>query len=141
MQHLLKRNLALITTRMLSTKKFQHAYVSDTIGDRCLVSIKTRETGYFFPLFLYKETGRISNFSKDFLARIKENYEIILSSKKIFNYIYAILYSQSYRDRYNEFLRIDYPKIPITSNKIFIENQMIPIIILSLRKLDFKSLK
>jgi hypothetical protein len=35
----------------------------------------------------------------------------------IFHYIYAILYSSSYRNRYAEFLKNDYPHIPITSDK------------------------
>jgi type I restriction-modification system DNA methylase subunit len=34
----------------------------------------------------------------------------------IFNYIYAILHSPTYRTRYAEFLKIDFPRIPFTSN-------------------------
>lgn len=38
----------------------------------------------------------------------------------IFYYIYAIFYSSSYRNRYAEFLKIDFPRLPITSNvKLF----------------------
>ncbi len=44
------------------------------------------------------------------------------SSKDIFYYIYAILYSNTYRTRYAEFLKIDFPRIPFTSNyKLFIK--------------------
>jgi predicted helicase len=38
------------------------------------------------------------------------------SAKKIFYYIYAILYSSVYRKRYANFLRIDFPRIPFTKN-------------------------
>ena len=35
----------------------------------------------------------------------------------IFNYIYAILHSPTYRKRYAEFLKIDFPRIPLTAKK------------------------
>jgi predicted helicase len=33
----------------------------------------------------------------------------------VFHYIYAFLHSRGYRERYAEFLRIDFPRIPLTS--------------------------
>lgn len=37
-------------------------------------------------------------------------------SKSIFYYIYAILYSNIYRKKYSEFLKIDFPRIPFTKD-------------------------
>jgi len=34
----------------------------------------------------------------------------------VFHYIYAVLHSPTYRSRYAEFLKIDFPRIPLTSN-------------------------
>jgi predicted helicase len=34
----------------------------------------------------------------------------------IFHYAYAVFYSPSYRSRYAEFLKIDFPRLPLTSN-------------------------
>ncbi|WNN89684.1 type ISP restriction/modification enzyme [Gloeocapsopsis dulcis] len=34
----------------------------------------------------------------------------------IFYYIYAISHSLTYRTRYAEFLKIDFPRVPLTSN-------------------------
>ncbi|GBD91594.1 N-6 DNA Methylase [bacterium BMS3Abin04] len=43
-------------------------------------------------------------------------------SKDIFYYIYAILYSNAYRTKYAEFLKIDFPRIPFTKDyKLFIK--------------------
>lgn len=43
-------------------------------------------------------------------------------SKEIFYYIYAVLYSNTYRSKYAEFLKIDFPRIPFTNNyKLFIK--------------------
>ena len=35
----------------------------------------------------------------------------------IFNYAYAVFHSPTYRTRYAEFLKIDFPRLPLTSNK------------------------
>lgn len=42
--------------------------------------------------------------------------ELTFGPEDIFNYIYAILHSPIYRTRYAEFLKIDFPRIPFTSN-------------------------
>ena len=36
--------------------------------------------------------------------------------KAIFHYIYAIFHSPTYRSRYAEFLKIDFPRVPLTRN-------------------------
>jgi len=35
----------------------------------------------------------------------------------LFDYIYAILHSKTYREKYKEFLKIDFPKIPFDVDK------------------------
>ncbi|GAH41825.1 unnamed protein product, partial [marine sediment metagenome] len=35
----------------------------------------------------------------------------------IFNYVYAVFHSPTYRSRYAEFLKIDFPRLPLTSDK------------------------
>jgi predicted helicase len=35
----------------------------------------------------------------------------------VFHYIYAILHCPTYRERYAEFLKIDFPRIPLTSSR------------------------
>ena len=38
------------------------------------------------------------------------------SPEDVFHYIYAIFHSPKYRERYAEFLRIDFPRVPLTSS-------------------------
>ena len=38
------------------------------------------------------------------------------SPEDVFNYIYAIFHSHKYRERYAEFLKIDFPRVPLTTN-------------------------
>ena len=39
------------------------------------------------------------------------------SPEEIFHYAYAVFHSPTYRERYAEFLKIDFPRLPLTSNK------------------------
>jgi predicted helicase len=60
------------------------------------------------------------NFTIDFTKFIKEKYDNQFTPEQILGYIYAILHSETYRKKYAEFLKIDYPKIPfIDDTKIF----------------------
>ena len=79
-----------------------------------------------FPLYIYPNTDngqnnlinkREANFSPEFITAIEEKIGYIPTPEKIFYYIYAILHSFTYRDRYEEFLKIDFPRIPLTSDK------------------------
>ncbi len=45
------------------------------------------------------------------------NLYTTVEPEDIFHYIYAVLHSPTYRTRYAEFLRIDFPRIPITDDK------------------------
>ncbi|MGB2841859.1 MAG: type ISP restriction/modification enzyme [Halobacteriota archaeon] len=121
MKHFLKENVALVSTRILSQPPFKHAFVSNSISDMCLISIKTKEASYYFPLYLYPdkpkgETERTPNFTTEFLQAIKEALGTEPTPEEIFYYIYAILYSPTYRKRYEEFLKIDFPGIPLPSD-------------------------
>ena len=81
-------------------------------------------TDYVFPLWLYEETlGKIekrANFNKKIVAKIEESLrdsasprEIITPSPEdIFAYIYGVLHMPSYRKKFKEFLKTDFPRIP-----------------------------
>lgn len=129
MDNFLKPNLGLCMTKQLSTDNFYHAFATDCLADRCFVSLNTREVTYIFPLLTYGETdnqGKLfegsrddvlhQNFTKEFKDYIYKDGLSQISPENIFNYIYAVLYSNIYREKYKEFLKIDFPKIPFTKN-------------------------
>lgn len=60
--------------------------------------------------------ARRPNFAPEFLKEIEKKVGR-QTPEKIFNYIYAILHSPTYRTRYADFLKIDFPRIPLTSDK------------------------
>jgi predicted helicase len=59
---------------------------------------------------------RISNFTDKFLKAMKESVGKTTTADQIFAYIYAVLYSPTYRSRYEELLKIDFPRIPLPPN-------------------------
>ncbi|MGH6863502.1 MAG: type ISP restriction/modification enzyme, partial [Methylocella sp.] len=68
---------------------------------------------FLLPLFLYSEGGgRSENFSPNFRAFIDSRYEHHYTPEEILGYIYAVLHAPTYRTRYSEFLRIDFPRVP-----------------------------
>ncbi|WP_027455840.1 type ISP restriction/modification enzyme [Xylanibacter brevis] len=134
MRHMKKPNIAILTCRQLAGNEWLHVSVADGIVDDCRVSSKTKERGYVFPLYIYKENmGKeecIVNFNKELYDNIAKGlnylpcyddnilidptseYNGVLYPKDLFDYNYAVLHSPSYRERYKEFLKIDFPRIP-----------------------------
>jgi len=94
------------------------------------MSNKGSESTYVFPLYLYPNpeelgisTERSLNFKSVFLTALSEALELRqtdsfnlpegVSPEEILAYIYAILYSPTYRERYYAFLKYDFPRIPL----------------------------
>ena len=117
MPHLLHDNLALCTHRRLrSANTWQHAFIGYSIVDGNCLSLKDGPT-QVFPLYLYPDsegllgaTERELNFKPAFLAAFSESLELPqtppfqlpedITPEEILAYIYAVLYSPTYRERY-----------------------------------------
>src|SRR5207244_317928 len=54
--------------------------------------------------------------SMQFLPDGKGDLQQTFGPEGIFNYMYAVFHSPTYRTRYAEFLKIDFPRLPLTSN-------------------------
>lgn len=105
-------NVSLLTCRQVSTFDFQHAFVSTYISDMCSISSQTKETCYVFPLYISVDDGRRVNFSAEIWQKINSGLGEKTEPQELFDYIYAVLHSPTYRERYKEFLKIDFPRIP-----------------------------
>ena len=118
MRHMLAdKNLGLVTVRQVKAgKTWQHCFISQNIMESTLASNKTGEIAYLFPLYRYDEdVGKIvcnENLTPQFRQRINNHYGTVHTPEDIFGYIYAILHSPDYRQRYVDFLRTEYPRIP-----------------------------
>ncbi len=102
--HMLKENFGLMITRQ-SSSDWRHCFMVEHLGDMCTVSAQSKEGSYLFPLYLYDEAGgRHFNIKEEMLGG--------RNAEEFFAYIYAVLHSPSYREKYKEFLKIDFPRIP-----------------------------
>lgn len=117
MQHMLKPNIALCTSRQQSTTDFQHVLVVNGLCDMCTISLQTRETTYCFPLYIYTNDNKTPNLNPQIIREIENMVGETTTPESIFDYIYGVLHSPSYREKYREFLKIDFPRIPYPENK------------------------
>ena len=100
-------NPAITVTKSSRKKKFETAFIVQNLLEKCYMSVT--DTSYAFPLFL----NGTSNI-------ITPKLPFQTTPEQIFYYCYAILYAQTYRNRYDEYLRKSYPRIPFTKNsKLF----------------------
>jgi len=113
MKHFVGReNIGLMLCRQQKIKGFQHILVHRDIVESSYVSNKTSEIGSSFPLYLYTEDGsKVPNLKQEIVDEIEKIVGKV-SSEDVFDYIYAVLYSPSYREKYKEFLKIDFPRVP-----------------------------
>lgn len=124
MTHLQKNNIALSLIKVNSaTDGLFKVLVTDELTDKTLLSSKDNTN--LFPLYLYPEEGSIEterrlNMNEDILKRVAEiiNYPFPLEGlgERLFDYIYGVLHSPTYREKYKEFLKIDFPRIPYPKN-------------------------
>lgn len=104
------KNVGLIYPRQVKeSKDFQHAFISQHIIDKCAVS----PSSFVAPLF----ENWIENFTPEFRAFIDAKYKQHFSPETILGYIYAVLHHKDYKEKYLDFLKIDFPKIPFVKNK------------------------
>ncbi len=112
MRHMRVGNLGLVTFRLTKGEDFRHALVADTPIEVISLSPKTSNNGFLFPLYLCSEGGgRSENLSRDFRAFLDARFDHHYSPEDILGYIYAVLHAPTYRSRYAEFLRIDFPRV------------------------------
>jgi predicted helicase len=119
------KNLALISMRGTRSLEIGNFFVVSGIVDKSIVS--SLDNAYVFPLWLNPnvQNGQIAmdrrrpNLSDAFLNTLNETLD---EGKKptpeqIFHYIYAILHAPTYRTRYADFLKRDFPRIPLPPNQ------------------------
>ena len=134
MNHLLEPNKSLCVGRQFSvigSVNYDIVFVSENIVD---LNLFRRGGELVFPLYLYPETDKKDLFSEhetgekkpnikpELFEELKNNFKKEVTPEEIFYYIYAVLYSNIYRTKYAEFLKIDFPRVPFTKDyKLFIQ--------------------
>ncbi len=132
MSQMLRPNLALCVGRAGSAAdnlNWNVVFIASSLVD---MNLFYRGGNVTYPLRTEATSGAFNfgqasdvNFTKPFLDRLSQTLEFktegsrILdetSPETILQYIYAIFYCPTYRTRYAEFLKIDFPRVPLTSS-------------------------
>jgi hypothetical protein len=133
-------NMGLITTR--ATKDKWDVHVTNHICAHKTCSVY--DVNYLFPLYLYNgkvkdygpagawpigKDGRRPNLVPEFVeglaGKLKLNFQSdgsgnlkkTFGPEDVFHYAYAVFHCPTYRTRYAESLKIDFPRLPLTGDK------------------------
>lgn len=132
-------NLGLVLMRnLVNTSIYNTVLISNTLVDINFYGFQS----YVFQLYLYDdntqqksffENSRKPNLNMDIVHNFEQRSGLIFMPEKdeskgtfapidIFDYIYGILYSDKYRNKYKEFLKIDFPRVPYPKNAEYFFN-------------------
>jgi predicted helicase len=135
MQHLLKENISICFVRQYSGQdSYSHTLISEFIVDNrtffsskgiiqqaplYLYPTEEKKKSSFGNMMLFEPQGkygkeRRANVSEKLMLQLHKAYKKNPSPEEILYYVYAVLYSNIYREKYAEFLKIDFPRIPFT---------------------------
>jgi type I restriction-modification system DNA methylase subunit len=141
MKHMIDNNIGFVFMRQSSNQgNYDHFLATNSlITDRVFFS--AHGAPFLAPLYHYTtpeetagtlfaqtETTRQPNLAPAFIQAVEEKLKVTVTSnvtvtsgaitpEDIFHYAYAVFHSPTYRTRYAEFLKIDFPRLPITSDK------------------------
>lgn len=104
------QNLGLLIKRQ-NKQDFSYAFVVNKIAESCMFE-SSYANNNVYPLYSYNELGvKNTNFDATIVNEIMKNIGEF-KPLDLFDYIYAVLHSPSYRIKYKEFLKIDFPRVP-----------------------------
>lgn len=138
-----ENNIALCIGRqssVIGSEDYDIVFIAEQIVD---LNLFRRGGELVFPLYIYRKAQpkktaaftqllmfepevqyqpRQPNIKPELFEELKKNYKKEATPEEIFYYIYAVLYSNTYRRKYVEFLKIDFPRVPFTKDyKLFIQ--------------------
>ena len=142
MPHMLAgENVALMLCRQSIGSGWKHVLATRLITDDSMISNRTRERGYIFPVYLYPEIGRADtslfsrwtngkngrtpNLDSGFVKQISDTTKLqfvsdgrgdlreTFGAEDVFTYIYTVFHSFDYRARYEAQLKLDFPRVPL----------------------------
>jgi len=135
MRHMLPgKNLSLLVTRQTRDQW-------DVLATQLIVghkSMSAYDITSLVPLYLYPAEGEMQlgggarrpNLNPEFIKLFSEKLGLMFiedgkgdlqqtfGPEDVFDYAYAVFHSPAYRSRYAEFLKIDFPRLPLTSDKV-----------------------
>jgi len=110
-----KDNLVILSTRMTKGDEWQHCFITRSISDCAYLSNKTSTNAFVFPLYVYpagKMFGDMDARQGNIPNEIRDRFGCQNGTEELVHYIYGVLFSSAYRQRFSSFLKYDFPRIP-----------------------------
>ncbi|MCL2399100.1 MAG: hypothetical protein FWC91_05050 [Defluviitaleaceae bacterium] len=110
-------NIGLVFAKQTTSRfEWDGIFISDKVIVKHYVDYPAKSTGYFAPLYLRPE-GLETKWQPNFNAEKFEHLTKFLTEKptpiEVLDYIYGILFDPVYRIRFSEYLRRDFPRVPV----------------------------
>ena len=143
MHHILEGSLGFICFRQSRNSDTGHYWITKYLMSKDILS--SLDSATVFPLYLFpnqdaqlatNDFSRITNFNKEIVLKLGTNLKLEFvehniqinenrkptdskefSPENVLDYIYAVVHSPTYRKKYKEFLKIDFPRIPYPKNR------------------------
>jgi predicted helicase len=126
------QNIGLVASRQAITDNWSHIQVTSEMAD-ARIHYSNKGIPVSCPLYLYADCGstakpvRMPNLNDEIVQKISDHIGLAFEAEKsnskskfapidLLDYIYAMLHSPSYRKKYIEFLKMDFPRVPYPSN-------------------------
>lgn len=143
-QHMLRPNLSLNTVRQTKAHEWRHALAADAPTSAIFLEIKDGSNAFPLYLYPTVGTAvrmldapdepeamigfvqRVPNLSQPFVNTVLSQFGFsfvpdgtgdlttTVGPEDLFHYLYAVLHSPTYRKRYVEYLKTDFPRVPLT---------------------------
>ena len=134
MKHMLMSNIGFVTVRKQSQNKpVSYYFLSENPISNGYIRTDTVTIDNLSPLFLYKQDfGKVvrePNLKEEIVKAISNSLKLPFATNSdggktdsiapidLLDYIYAVLYSPKYREKYKEFLKIDFPRVPYPTDQ------------------------
>ena len=136
MQNLERPNLAFCTSKLGRNVDYHNYFITKHLTDKSISS--SLDNANMFPLYIYQinnsqqtiedKVERTPNLNQEIVNTIAKTLGLTFTNEKetkentfapidILDYIYAVLHSLTYREKYKEFLKIDFPRVPYPKEK------------------------
>ena len=135
---MLEENLSLNLVRQTKVNEWSHILVSTRPTPAVFIEIKDGSS--IFPLYtypseqsieqgLYQHGERQANLAPEFTGEMErrlglrfiadgaDDLQETFGPEDVFHYIYAMFHSPTYRERYEQFLRADFPRVPLVDDQ------------------------
>ena len=128
--HILNKDNLSLSLKRQSKFDFSYSFIHKNICESCLFESAYANNSEF-PLYLYEKVSnnifgsieRIPNLNIEIVNQIATGLGLTFTNEKeetpntfapidLLDYIYAVLHSPTYREKYKEFLKIDFPRVP-----------------------------